>query len=212
MGDEYFIFADTSNLVCWHNLHFTRCIVSSGYAAALQSPEFRDLYLKGTADYLPFIANGSRSVGFVSLFTLNATSLYTVEYDAEITRRREFPTVPSRLSAVYAFASMDDCHKAHSLYGWDMATVRQFRLSQDELTRVHRANMQVVSLMRSCYPMATWSEADRVAVWQHYWKGRGAMSIEVPVLSDGKPTRQSCDSGEIWEYLIEGKLELVDAA
>jgi len=206
--DVFFVFADMSNVVCWNNLRFTRSICSSGLAAAESHPSFRDAYLAGTANYVPFVPNNARTSGFVSMFTLNAQSMYEVEYDAEYVRSTEFPLLPSRLSAVYAFGSEKDCRKAHEVYGWDLADLRRFRLQRGPLTRVHRANMEIVSLMRLALPRASWSREDRDAIWRHYWSGGGSFSAEIPVIRDGAPGRQSFDSGEIWEYLIEGRLDL----
>jgi hypothetical protein len=146
----------------------------------------------------------------VSLFTVHATSQYEVEYDAEYLRYHEFPTLPSRLSAVYAFGREEDCRKAHELYHWDLSTLRRFRLIRDPLARVHRANMAIVSLMRSVYPRASWSREDRDNIWRHYWFGGGSLKVEIPVIRKGAPGPQWFESGEIWEYLIEGRLELVD--
>lgn len=195
--------------MCWNNLRVSGAITSSGIVATTE-PEFRDAYVRGTANYAPFVPNDRLSSGFVSLFTMHVTSQYGVEYDAEYLRHREFPTLPSRLSAVYAFGHEDDCQKAHELYQWDLSTLRRFRLVQHPLTRVHRANMEIVSLMRSVYPKASWSRDERDSIWRHYWTGGGAMDVEIPVVKEGAFTRQRITSGEIWEYLIEGQLQLVD--
>ena len=121
--DEIFlVFADTSNVTCWHNLRFTKSITSSGFIAAASDPGFRDAYIRGTANYAPFVPNTSRSSGFVSLFTIHAASQYEGEYDAEYLRYHEFPTLPSRLSAVYAFGREEDCRRAHELYGWNLSS------------------------------------------------------------------------------------------
>lgn len=211
MPDTFFVFANLSNTVCWHNLRFTKSITSSGFLAAMSDPAFHDAYVGGTANYWPFVPNQERSSGFVSLFAATAQSSYEVEYDAEYIRFREFPLLPSRLSAVYAFGSEEDCQKAHDLYGWDLSEVRRFRLVQDnQLIRVHRVNMGIVSLMRCVYPMASWSREQRDAIWRHYWAGGVTLKVEVPVICDDTPSHQSRESGEIWEYLIEGRLELVD--
>ena len=137
------------------NLRFTKSITSAGFAAAGSDPGFLEAYVHGTANYVPFVPNTARTTGFVSLFTVHAASQYEVEYDAEYLRYREFSTLPSRLSAVYAFGR-EDSRKAHELYRWDLSTLRRFRLVRHPLTRVHRANMQIVSLMRSVYPRASW--------------------------------------------------------
>jgi hypothetical protein len=204
------VFADTANVTCWHNLHFTKSITSSGYAAAASDPAFQDAYIRGTANYAPFVPNTARTTGFVSLFTMHASSQYEVEYDAEYLRYHQFPTLPSRLSAVYAFGREEDCRKAHDLYHWDLSKLRRFRLVRDPLTRVLRANMEIVSLMRSVYPRASWSREDRDNIWRHYWCGGGSVKVEIPVIREGALNRQGFELGEIWEYLIEGRLELLE--
>lgn len=209
-NDTFLVFADTSNVTCWHNLRFTRSIASSGFAAAASDQAFREAYIRGTANYAPFVPNDARSSGFVSLFTVNTQSQYEVEYDAEYVRYHESPTLPSRMSAVYAFGTEEDCRKANELYGWNLSELRRFRLVRDPLTRVHRANMQIVSLMRFAYPRTSWSREERDAIWRHYWSGGGSLKVEIPVIRDDAPGRQWSESGEIWEYLIEGRLELVD--
>jgi len=206
---SYFVFADTNDPMCWHNLHVTKCIISSSIAAVSSDSAFAEAYAKGTAVYAPYVPNGSRSSGFISRFSINATGSYTIEYDAENTRFNEFPLKPSRFSSVFAFATEEDCQKANRLYGWDLAQVKKFRLADLPGTRVHRANMEIISLMRAVQPRASWGEEDRRSVWRHYWSGGGSIKVEVPVMKDGSPNRQWFDSGEIWEYLIEGRLDLV---
>jgi hypothetical protein len=205
----FLVFANTLNVTCWHNLRSTRSITSAGFVAAVDDPTFRDAFLRGTATYAPFVPNTARSSSFVSLFTITAQSLYEVEYDAEYLRSHEFPLLPSRFSAVYAFGSDEDCQRAHERYGWDLSEVRRFRLVPHPLNRVHRANMEIVSLMRSIYPKASWSREDRDAVWRHYWSGQGPLAVEIPAIHNNEPDRESIQSGEIWEYLIEGRLELL---
>jgi len=206
----YFVFADTSDPMCWHNLHFTRCIISAGVSAASSDPAFAAAYADGTAVYVPYVPNISRSTGFISRFSISAASTYTVEYDAEYTRYKEFSLLPSRFSCVFAFATKEDCKKAHELYRWDLAQVRRFRLEDIPGTRVHRANMEIISLMRAVLPRASWTEQDRQAVWRHYWSGGGSLKVEIPAMRDGSPRREWFESGEIWEHLIEGRLTLLD--
>lgn len=209
-NDIFFVFADTSNMMCWHNLRFTRMISSSGISAVDTNPSFREAYLRGSANYAPYVPSSGRSCGFVSLFTVNVTSQYQVEYDAEFTRFHEFPTLPSRFSAIFAFGNEDDCRKAHELYRWDLSTLRRFRLIPNPLNRVHRANMEIISLMRSVYPRGSWSREEREAIWRHYWSGGGSLKVEIPIIRNDAFAREWFESGEIWEYLIEGHLELVE--
>jgi phage tail protein X len=65
-NDIHFVFADTADSMCWHNLHFTRSIVSSGIAAAASDQEFAQAYERCTAIYAPFVPNTQRSSGFIS--------------------------------------------------------------------------------------------------------------------------------------------------
>jgi len=210
-GDRtYFIFADTNDPMCWHNLRFTRSISSAGVSAAASDPEFAAAYANGTAIYAPYVPNRNRSTGFISRFSISAAATYTIEYDAEYTRHKEFSLLPSRFSCVFAFASEEDCQKAHKLYGWDLEQVKKFRLEDFPGTRVHRANMGIISLMRGVLAHASWNEEERQDIWRHYWSGGGSLKIEISVIRNGSPGRQWFESGEIWEHLIEGRLTLVD--
>jgi hypothetical protein len=206
----YYVFADTNDPMCWHNLHFTRCITSAGVSAASSDPVFAAAYSNGTAIYVPYVPNSNRSSGFISRFSITAAATYTVEYDAEYTRYKDFSLLPSRFSCVFAFASEEDCKKANKLYGWDLAQVRKFRLVDIPGTRVHRANMEIISLMRGVLSHASWNEQERQNIWRHYWSGGGSMKVEIPVVRNGSPQRQLFESGEVWEHLIEGRLELID--
>ena len=209
-GQVFLVFTNLLNVVCWHNLRFTKAIISSGFVAASEDPTFRAAYLNGTANYAPFVPNNARSSNFVSLFSTNVASSYEVEYDAEYLRSREFPLLPSRFSAVYAFGNYEDCHKVSKRYNWDLKEVRRFRLMPHPLNRVHRANMEIVSLMRTVYPSASWSREQRDDIWRHYWSGGGTLTVETPGIRDDALVQRSIPSGDIWEYLIEGKLELLD--
>src|SRR5262245_24321272 len=96
--DFFWIFIDSTDVMSWHNLKFTRGISSSGHSAALSDPKFRDAYLAGTAIYAPFVPNTRRTSGFVSRFLVNIQAAYEIEYDAEYVRCHHFPTLPSRFS------------------------------------------------------------------------------------------------------------------
>ncbi len=195
--------------MCWHNLTFTKSIVSSGFATALTSPDVEQAYLDGTLRNCPYIPNPDFRDRMVSSFSSSATSEYAVEYDAEWIRASEYPRLPSRLSGVYAFGEYSECEKVADRYNWPLANIQQFELRPHKLNRVHRANMEIVSLMRSCYPRASWTLQSKAAIWRSYWKGHGSLEVEVPTISDGKPIRQTYKAGTIWEYVIEGHLELI---
>jgi hypothetical protein len=130
-----------------------------------------------------------------------------VEYDAEQTRLRCNPILPSRLSAIYAFGDYESCKQVSVKYpGWSLAEVERFRLLPHLSNRVVRVNMEIVSLARVAYRSASWTAAQIEGFWRSYWSGGGSISVELPV--DGVHFER-CDSGEIWEYLIEGALERI---
>ena len=114
----------------------------------------------------------------------------------------------SYLSVKYAFATEEDCREAHRLYRWDLKSVRKFTLLQDPLTKVAKVNMEIISLMRSAYTTGIWSGEDIERIWTHYWSGEGNLEIEVPTMLPPPNTHKRIPSGEVWEYLIEGKLQL----
>lgn len=203
---NYFVFVDLNNVSTLHNLEFVGQIISAGYTSAVSEPHLREQYLNGTANYLPFVVNEQRSTDFASFYCTSMISTYRVEYDAELKRLASFPDRPSRLSAIYAFATKADCIRAHKLYEWDLSSVRKFTLLPDALTKVAKLNMEIISLMRFCYPRAMQLSEGIDRIWMHYWSGRGNLDVDIP----GVPlnTRKLMPSGEIWEYLIEGKLKL----
>jgi len=94
------------------------------------------------------------------------------------------------------------------LYGWDLNSVRKFALLQDPLTKIAKVNMEIISLMRFAYPIAMWSGDGIERIWTHYWSGKGNLEIEIPTMQPPPSTHRRIVSGEVWEYLIEGRLQL----
>jgi len=207
-SSEYFIFVNLANPVTKHNLQVTGQILSGGYTSAIEDPNLVEQYLAGDINYLPFVINEKRATSFVSFYCASAIANYRVEYDAEMRRLLSFTKLPSRLSAVYAFASKEDCKEAQRLHNWDLSSVRKFTLLHDPLTKVAKVNMGIVSLMHSVYPRGMFSGEDIERIWTHYWSGGGNLEIEIPTMQSPPNTHQQVHSGEIWEYLIEGRLQL----
>ena len=87
----------------------------------------------------------------LSMITWWAINDYMVEYDAELCRKYHYPQYPSRLSAIFAFGDYETCKEVDRKYDWDLSTVKKFRLNIDNLTRVIKVNMEIVSLMRTAY-------------------------------------------------------------
>ncbi|OGO18510.1 MAG: hypothetical protein A2Z14_19930 [Chloroflexi bacterium RBG_16_48_8] len=205
-----FVFVNLNDPVCYHNLSKTNCMISSGLIIASVDPAFLQHYLSGSADYLPFLPNAQRSLSSISLFCHEITYLYDLEYDAELARCHAFRLAPSRLSSLFAFGSMQDCQRAHQVYGWHLSTVRRFTLKADPLTRVARVNMEVVSLMRGLYHRTNLDSKDKHRIWTHYWGGGGDIQVEAPVFQNGVLERNLISSGVLWEYLVEGRLNLAE--
>jgi hypothetical protein len=206
--NEYFVFINFQNPFIKHNLQITGQILSTAYASVLNDSNLAEMYLQGTINYLPFVINEKRSINFLSFSQHNAITNYRIEYDAEMRRFLSFPQLPSRLSAVYAFATKEDCRKVNRIYSWDLNSVRRFILDRDEFTKVARVNMQIISLMRSTYPFGSFSDKEIEHIWTHYWSGAGNLEIESPTVQPSANIHPKINSGEIWEYLIEGRLQL----
>lgn len=221
---EFFVFVNQASFWTRHNFGLTGRFVSSGFAAAVPdqvpvgtvmaySPgpsapsgdDIRTAYVNGTLDYLMF-APSPTYFGWPTPFASNVVTDYRIEYDAEVCRRWRFPLLPSRLSATYAFGDFDTCVAVSEKHRWPLDEVERFRLIPHELNRVHRVNMEIVSLARCAYRRAMFSATDLDAIWRTYWTGGGNMPLELPV--DGR-VHERVDSGVIWEFLIEGVLERI---
>ncbi|GAA6186004.1 hypothetical protein [Aliiglaciecola sp. NS0011-25] len=202
--DQFFVFLNLNNPIARTNYE-TRGnkIISAGVLNALTEQSYLQKYINGTLDYIPFEINTQCDVAQPSLFQLSAIDLYKIEYNAEVYRKQFLPHMPSRFSCIYAFKDYQDCIKVSKKYGWDLATVKHFKLEPNPLNKVHKVNMEVISLLRGQSYLSCLSPEEENKVWEHYWNSRGPMSIESPLVGKG-------DSGVIWEYLVEGTLALIE--
>ena len=101
---------------------------------------------------------------------------------------------------------MATCKLVSKKYGWDLSSVRRFTLLESPLNRVVKVNMEHVSLSRHAYKVASMQNVEKI--WNAYWTGVGNIQMELP---DGPGfSRNKYDSGEIWEYLVEGCLQPVE--
>jgi len=204
--ETFFVFVNFVRGIARHNLRFTKQFTSAAWSAAVSDADFLHKYVAGTASYAPFVA-AMPDCHFISPFSLTAMSTYRVEYDAERTRLVKHPLAPSRLSAMYAFGDLATCEQVSKKYGWDLSQVRQFRLDRDLLTRVQKCNMEIVSLARREAEFPP-SQEFLDALWDAYWSGKATFQFDV---REGETFKQQVvDPGEIWEYLIEGRLVLQD--
>lgn len=69
--------------------------------------------------------------------------------------------------------------------------------------------MEVVSLMRTVYPRASWQTEDANAIWSHYWSSGEDLPLEIPSMSV-LGQRETLHSGVMWEWLIEGQVVCSD--
>lgn len=201
---EFFIFVNTLNPVTEHNLELTGCFSSAAFASISISPEFLQKYQSGKIRYLPYEPCEMDQLA-ISQYYLSAINDYRIEYDAEICRENNYSLYPSRLSALYAFGDFDSCQKVSKKYGWDIRSVRRFWLKENQLNRVVRVNMEIVSLARHAYRISSISTTEIDSLWSSYWSGIGNISMRLPTPGF---TRKTYDSDVIWEYLIEGSVQL----
>ena len=208
--NEYYVFVNQYRPITVLNLKNTKCFTSAAYGYCSLDPNFSKEYLEGNANYLPFISH-EKSLPIISPYCLSAINDYRVEYDAELCRKQYYPKYPSRLSAIFAFGDYETCKKVERKYrkfGWDLNTVKKFRLNIDNFTRVIKVNMEIVSLMRTAYIRGFFDDKTKNDIWKCYWNGTGNIDLELP---DVESERKICNSGEIFEYLIEGKLVLIES-
>lgn len=196
-----------TNPVTVHNLTVTGGFSSAGVMHAATSTKNAIRYLEGDLDQLPFVPNPDVIPG-TSMFAMSTMAPYRVEYNAEMSRRgdRASRRYPSRMSCIYAFGDVNSLRKACDLYGWDRAAARQFRIVHGPFTRVVKANMEIVSLMRAAETISSFGPDEQAAIWHHYWCGGASLTLEMPGPAF---MPRPVESGVIWEYLVEGRVELV---
>jgi hypothetical protein len=191
----------------WHNLTLTHRLTSGAYAQCSHDQRFAARYAAGEVDYLPFVPNGACDLTDYSAYSLTAMNSYMIEYNAELVRKENFPLFPSRLSAIYAFGDYATCETVASKHGWLLREVRRFKLEEDSFTKVIKTNMEIVSLLRTANRISTIDSGTIFEVWSRYWKGESIEGMELPQ-SGGERKMFSC--GELWEYLIEGSVALIE--
>jgi hypothetical protein len=208
----FYVFVDMNNMITNHNLHFTKSLLSS-IIDGLSIPEILNGYLNGTIDYLPFIPNPNMTTHPMSMFQNNITSDYRTEYNCEIFRKYYFPLFPSRLSAIYAFGDYESCKKAmemyhnHSSYDyWNLNSIRKFKLKENPFNRIVKVNMELVSWERAANRISSLDHNTEEQIWLAYWNGESNGSFELPTIHG----RKKFEVDTLWEYLIEGILELVE--
>ncbi len=214
LPDQFYVFLGRGsewpwNAITRHNFDLSRGrLVSNGMAMALTtSGDYRNKFLQGDVDYLPFIPNPSHDSLSVSPFERLIANRYGLEYSLEIARKAYFKRYPSRFSCLYAFGCMEDCEKRADGHKWDLSSVQGFRLNLSEplagVTKVVKANTNYIGFLEySDYP--TFSPHDQDVLFRQYWECKNDYKIREMKL-DGGTSIHRCDT--LYEYLIEGVLE-----
>jgi len=61
--------------------------------------------------------------------------------------------------------------------------------------------------MRATFRLTSWQTKDADAIRSRYWQGNGNLNVQTPDTETLGATRV-WESGVIWEWLIEGRLEV----
>ncbi|MBB3012021.1 hypothetical protein [Cupriavidus alkaliphilus] len=196
--DSFFIFVKKDNFVAMNNYN-VGIFESSAISGLRYSQEAIELYVQGRANFLP-------GAGWPAVSPYAASGHWNspLETALEIHRLNNFPFMPSRLSAVYAFGDRENSAKAAAKYGWDMSTLKEFKLHPFALTRIARLNMEHISFARSIRPETL---PGKEALMNAYWQGVGEMQYELHY-DTGERAHHTVDA--IWEYLVDGTLTRAD--
>ncbi len=206
---DIFIFVDQTSMATRNNFQLHK-LFTSRFAEPLQTEEGRNAIDSGEIEPLPFKQNPDQ-YPFLSPFVLRITTELWIEHEAERLRRSVAPLAPSRLSGVYAFDDEATCRTVSAKYGWDLSTVWRFHVNTRLAWRAARVNMEVVSLMRTVYRLASWGTDMANLIWTHYWSGGENLQLEVPAASGPLGSRREVvNSGVLWEWLIEGQVVCSD--
>jgi len=168
---------------------------------------FKRKYLENKCSYLPYIANPEDSLNTSSPFVFSEITGFRIEHDAECYRAEHYPGYPSRLSAIHAHDNLEDAVRLGERNGWPLSMIKKFRLKEDELTRVIRANIEIPQFAKMVYRVPVPGKEAKNCLWEDYWTGEGAVSMELNLES---LKTEKFHSGLTWHFLIEGKLLLVE--
>jgi len=205
--DVFYIFINEFMPITQHNLNTTKSFISAAYSYCAIDRNFINAYINGLVYYLPFIKSDT-DIKIISPYCLNAINDYRVEYDTETYRKNTYPFYPSRLSAIYAFGDYRSCELVSKKYNWYLDSVKTFKLAEyNELTRVIKVNMEIISLARTAYRVGMLDNDTINTIWFNYWSGKVEIEIELPI---PYPNKESFMSDEMFEYLIEGKMVLIE--
>jgi hypothetical protein len=200
--DHYFIVVNDAWPSTRATLGSDGRFVSAAFAAMRAAPDLVSAYDAGTLDYRPYIENLDW-IGRWSVPGRSAGLRYRVNHDAEIVRRQHCPLSPSRFSAIFAFADEQSCKCAEVQMEWKTQDTRKFRLLPDPRNRVARVNMHTFTAAQYLYMTERdFSLSEREQLWLPYWDGKEPPSRSLQPHSPDWST-------PLWEYLIDGELQLM---
>lgn len=211
-----YVFIDPETYHAHWNLKITKSIFSSGYPYIPDNKEYLLRYLNGT--YPPYPINpdtqpdtDTPSPFLNNLFRRAQQHEFDFENDLERVRKTLFPSLPSRLTAIFAFGSYEDCQNVGNRYKWDLSTIKEFTLQRNILNKVAIANMNLISLVRPLYKKRIPNQAISDAIWGDYWSGSDKLQVDLlPFDAPIKEKIMEDLSEPCWEYIIEGRLQLVE--
>jgi hypothetical protein len=210
LPEYFYLFVDMDNPITYLNLNTTKCLFSS-VIGDLFIPEIFKSYMDGTIDYLPFVLNPNVARKSMSMYQNTVTSEYRTEYNCEIFRKTYFSLFPSRLSAIYAFGDYESCKKAiemhHKSYDyWNIDSIKKFKLEDNPFNRVVKVNMEIVSWERTANRISSLDQNTQKLIWSTYWSGKTGDAFDLPLINN----REIFKIETLWEYLIEGRIKLVE--
>ncbi len=212
LPDEFFVFVTTKHPVVLWNVERMKNICSAAVAAYATDETFRQGYDAGRDEWLPFIPNPSYSAP-VSWQTMRTTTNYRAEYHAETVRRRAFQTAPSRLSAVFAWGSLEEAREAASQLGgrYKGKPLKRCILRGPPL-RALRANSHVIPLARNLEADGAATPELLESIWSTYWSGSGERVGFNTVSSSDLSSRQDnwSRADPLWEWLLDASLDVIE--
>ncbi len=189
-----------------------RNISSSAFAAYHSQPDVRSSYDAGEDEWLPYIPN-PKFKSFLSSQSLRTTTNYRAEYHAECVRCRYFRRAPSRLSAVFAWGSLDEARQAIAQQGsrYKGRPLKRCVLASPPLRAV-RVNSEVVPLARKMEASGSTTEELITQVWGTYWSGSSIQVGFNTVVGPDLIQRENVSARPepLWEWLVDGSLTVVE--
>jgi hypothetical protein len=207
---EFFVFITTDDLMVRWNVEILRSIDSAA-VAAYASPEFRLRYDAGEDVWLPFVPNPNPP-NFLGSQSHRAATNYRAEYNAECVRMRQFRQAPSRLSAIFAWGSLDEAREAlaRNRGRYKSRPLKRCVLAAPPL-RAIRVNSEVVPIARRMEAMNA-STAELIHdVWGTYWSS-SSRQVGFNAITGFDPLKRKdilTRAEPLWEWLLDGSLRIV---